>query len=964
MERLFSTVRELSDPSAWSAGVEVARRAAIEEYRPGTPEERHFRVATGPKDSLASVSLSELNQSWQCDCGSSEDPCRHVIGTLIALRQGGIGDPTRRRLSSVGHVIHRFRREGRFLSFSRVIASGGREVPVVSTLEAAAPDVACSAEERRIDHVLPASRRAGILEPKDLRLLLRALSRVSVVELDGSPVTCSGDPVLASAVIVDDGDGYRLRREISAAHSEEFENGAILADSGLFALEDSALSADDLALLRGDGTHYPREEAVNLASRIVPALQGRIAVEIRTRRLPRARMVAPRAVLELSCDEPAEMLTVIPRIVYGDPEIARVEGRGLRLVSEREMPVRDPAQEGRLARLCSERLGVRPNEARVLSGAAAVAFVSRLQGWATTGRGLEAFTPREVLTPRVQGAGGDVAVELASSDGLVVPVGEALELQDRGEPFVRLMGMGWARLPVEFLSAHREALERILAAREATGAAACRGRQLADTQALCRDLMIGMPEYFRRLEAGLSQLSEIPRASLPADLAVDLRPYQQLGVNWLSFLRDHQLCGLLADDMGLGKTLQALCILSGRSLIVAPTSVIFSWQEEISRFRPALSVCLYHGSGRALDVAAQATLTTYSLLRSDADALHAVEWDTVVLDEAQMIRNPDSQVARAAHGLRARHKVSLSGTPIENSLDDLWSQFEFLQPGLLGTRAEFEARFRLPVERGDRARSAELRRTVSPFILRRLKRDVATELPPKTEVVLECELSPEERLHYDAILCAARVELDALDEGGAQKPLSILEALLRLRQACCHSGLLPGVVAQGSSKVSLLLDSLKESGLLGHRALVFSQWTSLLDLIEPGLRGAGISFLRIDGSTVDRAGIVAEFQQSSGPQVLLLSLKAGGLGLNLTAADHVYILDPWWNPAAEDQAADRAYRIGQENPVVVHRLVARDTVEERILTLQAAKRQLALTAVGERSELGLSVKDLRDLVFG
>jgi SNF2 family DNA or RNA helicase len=285
----------------------------------------------------------------------------------------------------------------------------------------------------------------------------------------------------------------------------------------------------------------------------------------------------------------------------------------------------------------------------------------------------------------------------------------------------------------------------------------------------------------------------------------------------------------------------------------------------------------------------------------------------------------------------------------------------FLNPGLLGGRSEFEEQFGSKIRAGDPTAAHLLRKRVAPFMMRRLKRDVAVELPPKTEVVLECELDSEERLIYESVLAASRGDvLRHLAEDSHL--LSVLEVLLRLRQACCHVGLLPGHTTTTSSKVRLLLESLERSIAQGHRALVFSQWTSLLDLVEPSLNERGFSFGRIDGATVDRDGVMRDFQRPDGPSILLLSLKAGGVGLNLTAADHVYILDPWWNPAVEDQAADRAYRIGQVNPVLVHRLVARDTVEERVLALQAHKRQLLSAAVGEGQGIGLTKEDILELL--
>jgi SNF2 family DNA or RNA helicase len=476
---------------------------------------------------------------------------------------------------------------------------------------------------------------------------------------------------------------------------------------------------------------------------------------------------------------------------------------------------------------------------------------------------------------------------------------------------------------------------------------------LPEVQEICESLSFEPPDYFAALRRGLEQVEEIPNPELPLDLTVSLRSYQRVGVAWLNFLRTHGLSGLLADDMGLGKTLQALCIIQGRALVVAPASVIHAWRLQAEKFRPRLKVSVYHGPARSLDPAADLTITTYGLVRSDVGELEGVSWDTLVLDEAQVFRNPDSLLAGAIRRLKAAFRVNLSGTPIENSLDDLWSQFAVLLPGLLGSRQEFHE-IAQRIEAGDSSEALRLQNRVRPFILRRLKRDVAPELPEKTEVVLYADLSHDERTAYQAILGSTRREiLDSMD-AGLQEDIpvfSLLETLMRLRQACCHRALLPAMDAvQSSSKLELLSECLRNSISQGHRALVFSQWTSFLDLIEPHLRAMNCSFSRIDGSTKDRHVVTEEFQKPDGPQVMLLSLKAGGLGLTLTAADHVYIVDPWWNPAAEEQAADRVYRIGQENPVMVHRLVARDTVEERVLALQEQKRALAAAVVGDKGE--------------
>ena len=317
----------------------------------------------------------------------------------------------------------------------------------------------------------------------------------------------------------------------------------------------------------------------------------------------------------------------------------------------------------------------------------------------------------------------------------------------------------------------------------------------------------------------------------------------------------------------------------------------------------------------------------------------------MVLDEAQAIKNPDSQVARAAYSLHANFRLALTGTPIENRLDELWSQFHFLNRGLLGGRQAFQERYARPIANGQPGAAASLREKLIPFVLRRRKREVAPDLPPRTDVVLHCLLSDSERVVYDTVRAATLANVVALlDAGGSV--LAALEALLRLRQACCHPGLLPGQTASTSTKLTVLLERLEEAVADGHKALVFSQWTALLDRIEPHLRVARMAFTRLDGTTRDRASVVRHFQDEAGPPIMLVSLRAGGTGLNLTAADHIFILDPWWNPAVEDQAADRAHRIGQTRPVLVYRLVAQDTVEERILALQDRKRALADAALG------------------
>ncbi len=976
MDALFQTAKELALPRVWSAGVELARNGDFQEEGTASPDERQFRIIRGARDPLIRVSLSESNELWQCDCGLDDDPCMHVVGTIIAVRQGlGSGRSLVRSSSAAsGTVLYSFSRNSGRLSFSRYLVWEDLRVQVVGSLaqsiELATKDaavrraVAVSKEEMNLDHVLGV-RSDGVLEPKVMRLLLPMLARIQCVVLDDQPLLVSGEPLLPRVEVFDEAAGFRLQRTFDIPVFELFENGAILcgAEGGkqeLRAVEDSSLSAEEWRLLAGDGAFFPLQRATELASQILPALASKVHVEIRSRALPRARRVLPHVAIETISDDRGESLTVVPHLVYGDPPIAEVSKRGLRSLSKTEVPVRDLVEEARLTRDLTQRLGLALHEGKQFTGEQGVLFSKRLSGWSTFGAGKSIFTPAASLSPQIRGEGGVFSFQFATPDGIgSVTFDEVHRAWQRGASFLPILGGSWGAVPTAWLASHGDVVARLLAARNAAGEIP--PSRAPELIALCEEVGIAIPDYFSGMKRALTDIATIPDAVLPADLTASLRSYQRIGVNWLSFLRSIGVGGMLADDMGLGKTVQAISILSGRSLVVAPTSVLYSWEKQLRQFRPHLTTNLYYGTQRALRDDADVTLTTYTIARIEVEALEAIEWDTLVLDEAQTIRNPEAQITQAIHRLRGKFRVSLSGTPVENSLQDLWSQFQFLNPGLLGSRAEFERDIARPVSEGDKRAIQKLRTRVQPFTLRRLKREVARDLPPKTEVVVECELTELERRTYEGILLASRSEvLQKLESG--EGVFSILEVLLRLRQACCHTALIPGCNARSSSKIDLLVELLNSSIEQGHRALVFSQWTSLLDLVEPHLDAHQVRFSRIDGGTSNRAELVEAFQAVDGPDVMLLSLKAGGLGITLTAADHIYILDPWWNPAVEDQASDRAHRIGQENPVLVHRLVARDSIEERIMELQNKKRALLSAALGEGGEVSLSRDELLRLL--
>ena len=567
------------------------------------------------------------------------------------------------------------------------------------------------------------------------------------------------------------------------------------------------------------------------------------------------------------------------------------------------------------------------------------------------------------LAPKWEaGTGGfDVRFAAASGDGQVLelPADRVLRAWRSGTFAVEGIDGGLAWLPQDWLDKHGAILEQFITARDAAGKMPRWARPAA--AALCKLLDAPRPPELAGLEALIDGFTGVPAAQLPADLRAALRDYQRQGVDWLCLLRDAGIGALLADDMGLGKTLQTLCAVEGRTLVVAPTSTLHNWAAEVAKFRPELRVNLFHGPKRALDAGADLTLTSYAVLRLDRELLARQAWDVVVLDEAQAIKEATTATAVAAFELPARWRVALTGTPVENRLTELWSLAHFLNAGLLGGRKDFVTRYARRIELGHARVADELRARIRPFMLRRRKAEVAPELPPRTDLVLRCTLDVQERAVYDSLRAATQAELvQRLAAGGDM--IEALELLLRLRQAACHTALVPGQTATRSSKVDLLIEQLTQITGAGHRALVFSQWTSLLDLVEDALAAVDLKYIRLDGQTEDRAGVVHRFQAVDGPPVMLVSLRAGGTGLNLTAADHVYLLDPWWNPAVEDQAADRTHRIGQERPVFVHRLVAEGTVEEKILELHARKRALASSVVEGAHSSALTREDLLELL--
>lgn len=491
---------------------------------------------------------------------------------------------------------------------------------------------------------------------------------------------------------------------------------------------------------------------------------------------------------------------------------------------------------------------------------------------------------------------------------------------------------------------------------------------------VCVDASDRWQQTLKRLETISDWVPDVPTA-----LQATLRQYQEDGYRWLAKLSRWGVGGILADDMGLGKTVQALGVLiergeQGPALVVAPTSVGDNWMRETERFAPTLKARLYrdHDRQSLIDAAGpnDLVIVSYQLLQRDAERFNSRQWNTLVLDEAQFIKNAQTKTAQAIRSIDASWRLGLSGTPLENHLGELWSLFRTLSPGLLGSWERFRTRFAEPIERHkDDERRESLAKLVRPFILRRTKSNVLTELPPRTEVTLFAEMGPTERKRYEDARVAAVAELSgagAGERGEGDQRMRTLAWLTKLRQLACHPRMVDKSWRQGSAKLSLFLETVEELRDGEHRALVFSQFVKHLDVVRAALDERGIPYQYLDGSTppAERQRRVDAFQQGEG-DLFLISLKAGGTGLNLTAANYVLHLDPWWNPAVEDQATDRAHRIGQERAVTVYRLVAKGTIEEQILELHANKRELVASVLSGTDQAGrLSTDEMIDLIRG
>jgi superfamily II DNA or RNA helicase len=963
MQELFDAVRAASPPGLWSKAVELVRHFAVTQQSAGAGD-LVCRVRVTDQVIPATVHLYLEDAEWDCDCPSKAPCCEHVAAAVIAARKAKAeGKALPEVMSSVANLGYRFSRYQNELRLEPILVrSDGTKVPLKVSLSSIVSqhgsgiDLTPTQEDLKVDRLIGPH---GALRSDQILTVLKLLAGHANLEFEGSPIAIATEPLRPRASISYAGADFLVQMQPDPAVREIVASFVALTDQGL-----APLGATDYCGARYEKLipekRYAAEEVATLVTELLPELRRWFVLDIQTARLPETTdEERPRVVIDVR--QQGDQLNALATLVYGDPPLARIDKNRMVHI-DGPVPIRKVDLERRAAQQLRQSLGLTVGVRSIVTGKDAIQLAKGLDHWngEIAGSETERWVDDVTLRPRL--SRGDLLprfyAKVPNGKEHVAAAPAVVKAYREGMSLVPLLDGGFAKLPMDWLSQHVGLLEKLLSA-----SGEPKARYLAPTIARLHEALgAALAPDLAKVRQLLLGLECLPQATLPDDMSITLRPYQQQGINWLSLMRQLGLGAILADDMGLGKTIQVLAIVEPRTLIVCPTSLISNWIAELRRFRPGLSVRVYHGQDRALVDDAAVTLTSYAILRRDADLLAEKEWSTVVLDEAQAIKNADSQVAQATSALRAQFRVSLTGTPIENRLEDLWSQLNFTNPGLLGSREEFERCYVEPIRAGQSEAAAQLRSEISPFLLRRTKSMVLLDLPPKHERILYVDLEPAEREIYAALAQLAQTEI--VGQLRAGKPvLPALEALLRLRQAACHTGLLPGYDVERSSKLELLVSRLESAILDGHKSLVFSQWTTLLDKLEPELKAVGIGYLRLDGSTVDRGKVVEQFQRDDGPKVMLLSIKAGGTGLNLTAADHVFLVDLWWNPAVEQQAADRTHRIGQTNPVFIHRLISKGTVEERILSLHERKREISAIALEDSDQAAqLTRDDLIDLL--
>jgi non-specific serine/threonine protein kinase len=801
----------------------------------------------------------------------------------------------------------------------------------------------------------------------------------------GSEITVCPDPCELEMAVTHASDGTRLTTLLRAGGQVlpvEFRKGTalvskappvLLVEDNLYRITRPAAGEVVERLLSQPELFVPPADEAEFLEKFYPRLARH--VDLRGDAIEWQEVVAP-PVPRLYLSENKGAIAATLRFGYGEIEAACEAKPEVEMI--RQAPgswnlvrvLRDLESENRATELLADaRYGLKrgdaPGQYEIRARVHAVDFLMRCVPL-LAGQGFEIYGEEQLKSARVNRSQPSIsfsvksgidwfdleaAVKFGEQEVALADIRKALRRKER---FIRLADGTIGQIPDEWLDRYRNVFA--LGEEQGDGLRYTGGQITLLDQLLEQGDRVRTDEGFRRQRERMRSFESIRPHELPGGFNGELRPYQKAGYDWLHFLHEYEFGGCLADDMGLGKTVQVLTFLQSlreggqaraADLIVLPKSLLVNWQREAERFTPNLRLMEYHGYAREKDTSAfdrvDLVITTYGTMLKDVELLGRYRFHYVVLDESQAIKNPASQSARAVRLLQSDHRLVMTGTPVENNTIELWSQFAFLNPGLLGSMDYFKEEFANRIEKNGDLESAEfLRRMVYPFILRRTKEQVAPELPPLTERVLYTDMEPEQRKLYEKTRDYYRGLLMGMIDGASMNDarMKILEGLLRLRQICIHPRLVDGNYAGESAKFELLFETLDTLAAEGHKALIFSQFVETLELVRAHLDGQGTRYTFLTGKTPDRQDQVDRFQNDPALPFFLISLKAGGVGLNLTAADYVIHIDPWWNPAVEMQASDRAHRIGQERPVFVFKLIARDTVEEKILELQERKKGL------------------------
>lgn len=951
LENLFNIIKSESNNILWSKGVSLSRENKIL-LKKSSPEEHIFIIRDQEFGISVETKIWIEEEDWQCQCVSNEDPCFHVIAVVIlAKKLKGQWTSIQSQNESLIPISYKFYEKKGFLQIKRVYSSpDNREINIIGSIKITSKfpsNIQITNLDMELDTLLMNLRESPI-PSTSIKKIFKLLIDCEQVFFDNQKIRTDTREVQPKIHIQDEFDGCKVQYITTNQNNRFFKNSVLLEDGSRLKFKgENKFQTDEFKWLNS-GKIFLKYDLGFLAGEIIPKLEKFADIEIDSKNFPEKVNLNPEVLFET--DKKGDYLKVTPKLVYGNPQAAFIQSKSLVLV-DNECPIRNYAKEYKLIDRLNSELQMSPEITFEYEGIAAIQQMDKISKWGSSviGTGKNSFQQYEPLIPNltILEDNLDISFELDYEETIEESRDKKLLLSanpedvfnawERKASLVPLIGGGFAPPPKDWLNKYGTQLKALFEAKS-TNEGKVPKPLWPVLKELCDDLSIKPSSNILNFDHLLKK--ETQSFSMPSDLNANLRPYQKEGIHWLAKRQNLEVGALLSDDMGLGKTLQSICIIKGRVLIVSPTSVLFNWHKELKKFRPNLKASIYHGPRRKVPDSINIILTTYGTLRNDLEKLAKINFDTIILDEAQTIKNPKSKISHAVFTLKGQFRLALTGTPIENSLEDLWSQFNFINRGLLGSYQSFQKKF--TGENINPETLGYIRKSITPYILRRTKKEVLKDLPEKIETEIFCELSQKERDVYNSIYAISKKEIQAkLTE--KDKFLEVLEIILRLRQACCHLALLPNQneKEESSSKIDLLVDKLTEIKKSGGKSLVFSQWTKFLDLIENKLNKKSFNLCRLDGSTRNREQVVEKFQTDENIDLMLVSLKAGSTGINLTAAEYVFIMDPWWNPAVENQAADRAHRIGQKKLVQVFKMVTINTIEKNILKLQQKKKNLS-----------------------